>query len=95
MFDINEDVTPVDDDGNNLPNQTHLDNDEESYVSVERPTMVEEDFDNENNIEDEEDFPPVIRDKFSGIFKNIRMLQTFYNQRPQDEWKDECGEAAF
>jgi hypothetical protein len=34
MFDIDNDVTPVDEDGNNLPNKTHLDNDEESYASV-------------------------------------------------------------
>jgi hypothetical protein len=32
MYDTDEDVTPVDEEGTNLPNLTHLE-DEESYVS--------------------------------------------------------------
>jgi hypothetical protein len=65
-----------------------LEDEEEPYVSVDCPTMIEEDNDNNYDVEDEEDFPPVIRDKFSGIPRNIRMLETFYNLRPQDEWED-------
>jgi hypothetical protein len=72
-----------------------LDNDEESYVSVEQPTRVEEDFHNEYDYEDEEDFLSVVRDKFSGIPKTIRMLHTFYNPRPHDEREYGRGEAAF
>jgi hypothetical protein len=103
MYDTDEDVTPVDDEGNNLPNLSHLE-DEESYISNGRPTEVEENFDNEENdyedeeecdYEDEEDFPPVLRDKFSGVPRSIRMLETFYNPCPHDEWEDAKGEAAL
>jgi hypothetical protein len=47
MVDIDVAVTPVDEGGNNSPNQTHLDNDEESYDSDTKFTDFEEDFDNE------------------------------------------------
>jgi hypothetical protein len=67
MLDTEEDITPVDEEGNNLPNQTHLE-DEQSYVSVDCTTEVEEAFDNEEyDYDNEEDFAPVIRDKFLGI----------------------------
>jgi hypothetical protein len=46
MYDTDEDVTPVDAEGNNSPNLTHLE-DEESYVSDSWPTEVEENVDNE------------------------------------------------
>jgi hypothetical protein len=92
MYDTDKDVTPVDDEGNNLPNLTHLE-DEESYVSDGCHTEVEENFDiEEYDYEDEENFPPVIRDTFSGVPRSIRMLETFYNPCPYDEWKDEKGE---
>jgi hypothetical protein len=53
MYDTDEDVTPVDDEGNNLPNLTHLE-DEESYVSVGLTKEVQENFDNEEyDYEDE------------------------------------------
>jgi hypothetical protein len=103
MYDTDEDVTPVDGEGNSLPNLTHLE-DEGSYVSDVCPADVEENFNKEENdyqdeeaydYEDEKDFPPVIRDKFSGIPRSIRMLQTFYNTRPHDEWEDIQGEAAL
>jgi hypothetical protein len=103
MYDTDEDVNPVDDEGNNLPNLSHLEN-EESYILDGRPTEDEESFNNEENdyeneeeydYEDEEDFPPVIRDKFSGVPRSIRMLETFYNPRPHDEWEDAKGEAAL
>jgi hypothetical protein len=91
MYDTDEDFTPVDEEDNNLSNLTHLE-DEESYVSDGQPTEVEEIFDNEEyDYEDEEDFPPVIRDRFSGIPRSIRMLETFYNPRPHDEWETARG----
>jgi hypothetical protein len=86
---------PIDIEGNNLPNLSHLE-DEESYVSDGCPTEAEENFDNEEyDYEDQEDFPPVIRDKFSGIPRSIRMLESFYKPRPHDEWEDAKGEAAL
>jgi hypothetical protein len=33
MFDIDEDVTPVEEYGNNLPNQTHLDKKMKDHIS--------------------------------------------------------------
>jgi hypothetical protein len=95
MYNTDEDVTPVDEIWNNLPNLTHLEV-EESYVSDGCPTEVEEIFDiEEYDYEDEEDSPPVIIDKFSGIPRSIRMLETFFNPRPHDEWEDARGEAAL
>jgi hypothetical protein len=41
MYDTDEDVTPVDEEGNNLPNLSHLE-DEESYISDGCPTEAEE-----------------------------------------------------
>jgi hypothetical protein len=95
MYDTDEDVTPADDEGNNLPNLTYLE-DEASYVSDRHPTEVEGNLDTvEYDYEDEEDFPPVIRDKFSGIPGSIRMLGTFYNTRPYDKWENAIGQAAL
>jgi hypothetical protein len=76
MYDIDEDVTPVDEDGNNLPNKNHLEDDEESHVSVDCPTMMKEDSNNGFDYEDEEDFPPVLIDKFSGIPRFNRNFTT-------------------
>jgi hypothetical protein len=36
-----------------------------------------------------------MRDKFFGIPRSIRMLETFYNPRPNNEWEDAKGEAAL
>jgi hypothetical protein len=70
--------------------------DEESYVSNDCPTEVEENFYNEEfDCKDEKDFPLAIRDKFSGIPRNIRMLETFYNPPPYGEWADARTEAAL
>jgi hypothetical protein len=57
--------------------------------------VVEEDFGNNYEYEDEEDFPPDIRDKFSAIPRNIGMLEKFYNPHPQDEWEDERRETVL
>jgi hypothetical protein len=43
MYDTDEDVTPDDEEGNNLPNLTYLE-DEESYILDGQPTEVEEIF---------------------------------------------------
>jgi hypothetical protein len=64
-----------------------LEDEEELYVSVDHPTMIEEYFDNNHDYEDEEDIPPVLRDKFSGIPRNIRMLETFNNPRRKMNWR--------
>jgi hypothetical protein len=44
MFDIDDDITPVAEDGKKSPNKTFLDDDEASYVSVDQRTMLEEAF---------------------------------------------------
>jgi hypothetical protein len=41
MYDIDEDVTPVDEDGNNFPNRTYWEDDEESFESVDHLAMIE------------------------------------------------------
>jgi hypothetical protein len=41
MYDTDEDVTPVDEDGKKLPNKTHLEDDKILYVSFDCPTMIE------------------------------------------------------
>jgi hypothetical protein len=103
MYDTDDNVTPVNEEGNNLPNLLHLE-DEESYILDGRPTKAEQNFDNEENdyedeeeydYEDEKDFPPVIRDYVSGVPRSIRMLESFYNPRPHDECENIQGEAAL
>jgi hypothetical protein len=49
MYNTYEDVTPVDEEGNNLSNLTHLE-DEQSYVSDGCPSEVEENFDHKSMI---------------------------------------------
>jgi hypothetical protein len=56
MYDTDEDVTPVDNEGDNLPNLSNLE-DEQSYISDGCPIEVEENLNNEeNDYHDEEEY---------------------------------------
>jgi hypothetical protein len=99
MFENDQDVTPVNDEGNHLPNQTaNLDNDEYSE-DKQFVTITEDMLDPKNpeltyNDDDNEIIPASDQQKFAGIPRLIRFKEIFYNPYPQDEWENIRGEAA-
>jgi hypothetical protein len=82
MFDNYEDVTPVDDEGKNLPNKTaNLDNDDNNE-DEEFVMIIEDMIDPTNpeltyNEDDNEIIPELVQRKSAGIPRSIRSLATF------------------
>jgi hypothetical protein len=46
------------------------------------------------NEDDNEVIPVSVQQKFAGIPRSIRSLETFFTPNPQDEWENIMGETA-